>query len=51
MQGEKSIWEDQSVVSVELALPGDVKELLREVVKDKKESDQIISKGGFWQRQ
>lgn len=47
MQGEKSIWEDQSVVSVELALPGEVKELLREVVKDKKESDQFISERGL----
>lgn len=47
MQGEKSIQEDQSVVSEELALPGEIKELLREMVKDKKESDELMKERGL----
>lgn len=39
-QGEKSTYGVPSAVSAEVALPGEVKELLREVIQGKKESDQ-----------
>lgn len=37
IQGENSIQEDQSTFSIELELPGEVQELLREAVNNKKE--------------
>lgn len=44
---KKPIQEEQSTVSVEPAQPGKVKEMLREMVEDKKQSDKLIKERVF----